>query len=67
MVKRRKKNKLLNSITVFVVVSLFSWLVISGIIKLLESKGWFNSPFWMIGLGLAGLFISGLLGWKKFK
>lgn len=70
--KRRRKSKkpdhgtLFKNIVLYVILSLFSWLAVVGLLDLIELKIHLT-PVMMLGIGLLGMIIAGLVGWSKFK
>ncbi len=61
--KKKKELSIFKGIVVFAIVSFFTWLLVGGLLEVFKIDA---SPWIKITVGLIGLFIAGLIGWKKF-
>lgn len=68
MKKQTKKiNSIFRGIVIFIIASILSWLTITGIIEVLSKFGIAPSPWVKISIGVIGLIIISILGWRTYK
>ena len=61
--KQKKQFSVFKGIIIFAIVSFFTWLLMNGLLELLKIDA---SPWLKVSIGAVGLFIAGVVGWRKF-